>query len=78
MWFAFAMYFVAAYAALTGAPGLFYLNSDGDAAFSHPRFGLAYGVFAVVKNAGSQYRIGTALLHAVGQVIKVCPRRLRQ
>ncbi len=42
-----------------------------DTALGHQGLGLAHGVLAVVENAGSQHRIGTALLHAIGQVIQV-------
>jgi hypothetical protein len=31
--------------------------------------GLLHGVFAIVKNAGGQHRVGTACLDAVSQVV---------
>lgn len=47
------------------------LQAHRDTALAHALFGLLHGEFAVVEDAGSQYCIGTALLHAIGQVVKV-------
>ena len=39
------------------------------ASLGHQGLGLRDGVFTVVEDAGRQHRIGTALLHPVGQVV---------
>ena len=47
------------------------LQPNRDPPLPHPRLGLPYGVFPIVKDAGSQHRIGAALLDAICQVVQV-------
>jgi hypothetical protein len=44
------------------------LETDSDSALCHQGLGLAYGVLAIVKNAGGQHSVCTANLDAVGQM----------
>ena len=45
------------------------LQPNRDPPLPHPRLRLPYGVFPIVEDAGSQHRIGAALLDAICQVV---------
>ena len=45
------------------------LQPNRDPPLPHPRLGLPYGVFPIVKDASGQHGVSTARLNAVGQVV---------
>src|SRR5690606_6776467 len=48
-----------------------YSQAHLNTVITHVLLGLAYGVFTIMKNAGSQHRIGTAFLHAFNQMHEI-------